>query len=221
MLCVNKPSSTHGIIVSLWLICYIQCEFSTSYLSILGIVAHDRCNISHYFTFSFHFQCPLSCCVFHLYNCFSGVLKAGQRVRKVGRQWCGVIIICFKTFACLISRTMGCFFVSPLSMGRIKCFFIFVFVLLSLLLLILLLVVVLILFLLSLLLLLLLSSILVVNLCINVLYPLIFFFMPQVKDQQSTITFSAINFGHSIFVTTIFRLIVFRFHDFVVLLQNH
>ena len=82
---------------------------------------------------------------------------------------------------------MGCFFVSPLSLGRIKCFFIFVFVLLSLLLLILLLVVVLILLLLSLLLLLLLSSILLVNLCINVLYPFIFFFMPQVKinNQQS------------------------------------
>ena len=70
--CVSKPSCTPGIIVSLWLICYIQHWFSISYLSIPGIVDHDRCNISHIFTFSFQFQCPLSCCVFHLYNCFSG-----------------------------------------------------------------------------------------------------------------------------------------------------
>ena len=28
-----------------------------SYLSIPGIVAHDRCNVSHIFTFSFQFQC--------------------------------------------------------------------------------------------------------------------------------------------------------------------
>ena len=67
--CVTKPSCTHGTIISLWLICYIQCGFSISYLSIPGIVAHDRCNISHIFTFSFQFQCLMSCCTFHLHNC--------------------------------------------------------------------------------------------------------------------------------------------------------
>ena len=55
---VSKPGCTHGIIVSLWLICSIQCGFSISYLSIPGIVAHDRCNISQFFfEFNFNFQC--------------------------------------------------------------------------------------------------------------------------------------------------------------------
>ena len=148
--CVTKPSCTHGTIISLWLICYIQCGFSISYLSIPGIVAHDRCNISHIFTFSFQFQCLMSCCTFHLHNC-----------------------------------------------------------LLLLLLLILLL----------LLLLLLLSVVLFLILFVNVfivLYPLIFFFMPQVKDQQSHSLHLILAFF--IFVTTIFRLIVFKFYDFVFLL---
>ena len=57
MRCVGKPSQTHGINTLLWLICYIQCGFSISYLSISDIVAHDRCNISHIFTFYFQFQC--------------------------------------------------------------------------------------------------------------------------------------------------------------------
>ena len=149
--CVTKPSCTHGTIISLWLICYIQCGFSISYLSIPGIVAHDRCSISHIFTFSFQFQCLMSCCTFHLHNCL-------------------LLLI--------------------------------LLILLLLLLLLLLLSVVLFL-------------ILFVNVCI-VLYPLIFFFMPQVKDQQSHSLHLILAFF--IFVTTIFRLIVFKFYDFVFLL---
>ena len=55
MPCVSKPTCTNVIIISLWLICHIQCGFSISYLSIPGIAARDRCNISHVFTFSFQF----------------------------------------------------------------------------------------------------------------------------------------------------------------------
>ena len=79
MPCVSKPSWTHGIIVSLWLICYIQCYLSI-YLSpiyISGIVAHDRCNISQSFTFFVQFQCAMLCCAFHLHNCFSEGSKTG------------------------------------------------------------------------------------------------------------------------------------------------
>ena len=103
MPCVSKLGCTHVIIVSLWLICFIQCRFSISYLSIPGIVAHDRCNISQIFIFFVQFQCPMSCCAFHLYNCFSGGFKTGQRDRKVAGQECQVIIIYFKILACLIS----------------------------------------------------------------------------------------------------------------------
>ena len=53
MPCVSKPSWTHVIIIPLSLVCHIQCGFSISYLSILGIAAHDRCKISHVFIFSF------------------------------------------------------------------------------------------------------------------------------------------------------------------------
>ena len=53
MLCVSKPTCTHVIIIWLWLTCHIHCGFSFSYLSILGIAAYDRCNISHVFAFSF------------------------------------------------------------------------------------------------------------------------------------------------------------------------
>ena len=98
MPCVSKPSCTHGIIISLWLIFYIQCGLSISSLSIPWIVAHNRCNISHIFAFSFQFECPISCCVFHLYKCFSGGFKMGQRGSKFGGKRCGVIIICFKIF---------------------------------------------------------------------------------------------------------------------------
>ena len=100
---VSKSSCTHGIIISLWLICCIQCGFSISYLSIPEIVAHDRRNISQTFTFLVQFQCPMSCCTFHLYNCFSGGFKTGQDGRKLGGQECWVKIICFKILTCLIS----------------------------------------------------------------------------------------------------------------------
>ena len=85
---VSKPGCTHGIIVSLWLICYIQCGFSISYLSIPGIVPHDRCNISKIFVVVVvQVQCPMLCCVFHLYNCFSEESKRDSMVaRWVGRS---------------------------------------------------------------------------------------------------------------------------------------
>ena len=63
-----------------------------------------------------------------------------------------------------------------------------------------------------------LSSIRFLNVCINVLYPL-FFFMPQAKHQQSHSLHLIL--AYFIFVTTIFRLIVFKVCDFVVLLYNH
>ena len=56
------------------------------------IVAHDRFP-KQTFTFSFRFQCPMLYCAFHLCDCFSGGF----------RQGCGVIIVCIKIFACLIS----------------------------------------------------------------------------------------------------------------------
>ena len=91
--------------------------------------------------------------------------------------------------------------------------------LMSLLLILLLLLLLLLLLSFLLLLLLVLSSILFVNVCINVLCPLIFIFMPKVKNQQA----------HSLhliltcfsFVTTIFRLAVTKFYDLVFLLQKH
>ena len=99
MPCASKPSCTHGIIISLWLICYIQYGFSISYLSIPGIVTHYRYIVCHIFAFYFQFQYPMSYCVFHLCNCFFEGLKMVQRGRKLGRQVCGII----KTLACLIS----------------------------------------------------------------------------------------------------------------------
>ena len=99
----GKPSCTHGIFVSLLLLRYIQCGFSISHQSFPGIVAHHRCNISHIFTFSFQFQCAMSCCALHLSNIFSEGVKTGWHGMKVGGQGCGVIIICFKILACLIS----------------------------------------------------------------------------------------------------------------------
>ena len=117
--CVSKPSCTHEIIISLWLKCYIQCGFSISYLSIPGIVAHDRCNISHIFTFSFQFQCPMSCCTFHLYSCFSGGFRTMKHGRRVGGWWCGVMIICLKILACLISANVFGLLFSSFIMGFI------------------------------------------------------------------------------------------------------
>ena len=70
-------------------------------LSIPGIVANDRCNISHNFTFYFRFQFPMLCCAFHLCNCF--YVAFIQHGREVGGQVCGVMIIYWKILACLIS----------------------------------------------------------------------------------------------------------------------
>ena len=70
-------------------------------LSIPGIAANDRCNISHNFTFYFRFQYPMLCCAFHLCNCF--YVAFIQHGRKEGGQVCGVMIICLKILACLIS----------------------------------------------------------------------------------------------------------------------
>ena len=119
MPCVSKPNCTHGIIVSLWLICYTQCQFSISYLSIPGIVAHDRCIISCIFPFPFQFQCPMLRCSFYSYNSFSGGFKTGQPGRKVGGQGCRVIIIYFKNLACLTSVNVFGLFFSLFIMGFI------------------------------------------------------------------------------------------------------
>ena len=81
MSCVSKRACTHVIIRSLWLICYIHCGFSISYLSIPGIAAYDRCTIPHSY---FFFSISISCCAFLLYNCFLGGLKTGQRGRGDG-----------------------------------------------------------------------------------------------------------------------------------------
>ena len=61
-----------------------------------------------------------------------------------------------------------------------------------------------------------LSSVLFVNVCINVSYPFVFFLMSQVKVQQSHSLH--LIWAYFIFVTTVFILIVFKFYDFVFLL---
>ena len=66
-----KRTCTHAIIISLWLICYIQCGFIISNLSIPGLAAHDRYNISHVFTFSFLF---LVLCLLLLRSVLSSIL---------------------------------------------------------------------------------------------------------------------------------------------------
>ena len=52
----NQQTQLHTwnyrIIISLSLVCYIQCGFSISYISISGIAARDRCNVSHVFLFN-------------------------------------------------------------------------------------------------------------------------------------------------------------------------
>ena len=40
MSCVSKPTCTHVIIISFWLVCHMSFWFSISYLSIPGITAH-------------------------------------------------------------------------------------------------------------------------------------------------------------------------------------
>ena len=56
MPCVNKFTCAHAIIIWLWLICHIQCGFSISYLSIPGILAHDKCIFSMLLLFLFIFN---------------------------------------------------------------------------------------------------------------------------------------------------------------------
>ena len=83
------------IIISIWLICHVQCRFSISYLSIPGIAAHDRCNISHIFTFSFQFQCravPLIYITVFWQDSKRDIVIGGIS----GGRGCGFIIICFK-----------------------------------------------------------------------------------------------------------------------------
>ena len=53
----------------------------------------------------------------------------------------------------------------------------------------------------------------------NIIVITYFFFMSQVKDQQSHSLH--LSLAYFIFATTIFRLIVFKFYDFVILLWNH
>ena len=92
MPCVSKFSCTHGIIISLCLICYIQCRFSIACLSIPGIAASDRCKISNSFTFSFQFQSPAV--LFIYIAVFWEDLK---RLGEIGeRKWCEIIFICSK-----------------------------------------------------------------------------------------------------------------------------
>ena len=72
MPCVSKPTCTNVIIISLWLICHIQCGFSISYLSISGIAAHDRCNISTFLPF-FSFNVVL-CLLLLFWSVLSSIL---------------------------------------------------------------------------------------------------------------------------------------------------
>ena len=73
MPCVSKPTCTHVIVISPWLICHIQCGFSISNLSIPRIAAHDRCNISHVFTLFFRFHVVL-CLLWLLWSVLSSIL---------------------------------------------------------------------------------------------------------------------------------------------------
>ena len=128
MPCVSKPSWTHGITVSLWLIYCIQCWFSISYLSIPGIAAQGRCNISQIFTFLLNFNVQ-----------------------------CRAVPFIYVTI---------CFIFNPFC----KCMLLF----------------------------------------------FVFFYMLQVKDQESNSLYLIL--AYFIFVTSIFRLAVFKFYDFVILL---
>ena len=87
MPCAGKPGCIHRIIVSLWLIWYIQCGFSIAHLSIPGTVAHDKCNIFQIFIFLFNFS--VQCCAvpFIYITVFGENSKQGSVVgRWVGRS---------------------------------------------------------------------------------------------------------------------------------------
>ena len=77
--------------ILLWLIYYNQCEFNISYISIPGIAAHDRCNISNIFSLPFQFHC---CTVLFIYITVSQEnSNPGSMVEGGGL---GLIIICFR-----------------------------------------------------------------------------------------------------------------------------
>ena len=88
MLCASKPGCTHRIIVSVYLICYIQYGFSISYISIPVIVAHDRCNISQVFIFLFSFNAQCHAVLFIYITVFQEYAKRDIVVgRWVGRSF--------------------------------------------------------------------------------------------------------------------------------------
>ena len=93
MPCVSKPTCTHVTIILLRLICYIQCRFSISYVSIPGRAAYDRCNISHIFTFSFQLQCRAVPFIYK--TIFGRIQNLVASYKELGKF--GFIIICFKT----------------------------------------------------------------------------------------------------------------------------
>ena len=70
----------------------MQCGFSISYVSIPGITAHDRCNISHVFTFSFQLRCGTASFIY--LTIFGRITKLISVLEVTGQ--CGFIIICFK-----------------------------------------------------------------------------------------------------------------------------
>ena len=91
MPCVSKASSKHEIIMSLWLICYIQYGFSISYLFIPGITFHNWCNIPQFYFFV-HFNVVL--CLLFILLFFR---EDSKRITWYERgEGYGVIIICFK-----------------------------------------------------------------------------------------------------------------------------
>ena len=83
--CVSKPNCTHGIIVSLWLICCVQCGFSISYQSIPGIIAHDNAIFFEVLLFfvQFNFQCHAVPFIY-----ITVFQEASKRCSVVGR-WVG------------------------------------------------------------------------------------------------------------------------------------
>ena len=84
-MCKETKLHTWNYHILFWWISYIQCGFSISCLSIPGIVAHDKCNISRIFTFSFQFQCRMSAVSFIYITAFQ---EDSQRDSVVGR-WMG------------------------------------------------------------------------------------------------------------------------------------
>ena len=98
---VSKPSCTHGIIIPLWLVCYIQCEFSFSYLSILGIAAHIRSRSSRPEMF-------LGKALLKMCSKFTGELS--NFIDMTIRHGCSSVNCCkFSEHSFLKTRLDGCF----------------------------------------------------------------------------------------------------------------